>query len=71
MQESIEQIPPIPNHEPISQEPFTNGTLTEKQMQGYDLVIELRGDWLTAIFALFKISLYRLDRPSLQIANND
>ena len=35
----------------------------------YDLIIELRGDWLTAIFGLFKGSRYRLSRASLQIAN--
>ena len=35
----------------------------------YELLIDLRGDWLTAIFALFRFIPYRLDRASLQIAN--
>lgn len=37
--------------------------------QKYDLLIDLRGDWLTTIFALLKAAPYRLDRASLQIAN--
>ena len=38
-------------------------------LQKYDLLIDLRGDWLTVIFALFKGAGYRLDFASLQVAN--
>jgi len=37
--------------------------------QKYDLLIDLRGDWLTTIFALLKVAPYRLERASLQIAH--
>lgn len=37
--------------------------------QKYDLVINLRGDWLTALFSLMKPTRYRLDYAWLQIAN--
>ena len=34
----------------------------------YNLLVELRGDWLTAGFALFGAAPYRLSRASLQLA---
>ena len=38
-------------------------------LKKYDLLIELRGDWLTVIFALLKGASYRLDFASLQTEN--
>lgn len=35
----------------------------------YDLLIDLRGDWLTVLFALLKGTFYRLDLASLQTEN--
>lgn len=35
----------------------------------YNLLIELRGDWLTAGFALFGATSYRLSRAALQVAS--
>jgi lipopolysaccharide heptosyltransferase II len=35
----------------------------------YNLLVELRGDWLTAGFALFGATPYRLSRASLQLAS--
>ena len=39
------------------------------RQQKYDLVIDLRGDWFTALFALMKPTRYRLDYAWLQVAN--
>ncbi len=39
------------------------------RQQKYDLVIDLRGDWFTAFFALMKPTRYRLDYAWLQVAN--
>ena len=39
------------------------------QEQKYDLSIDLRGDWVTTIFALWANIPYRLDRSYLQIGN--
>ena len=43
--------------------------LSRLRQQNYDLVIDLRGDWLTALFALMKPTRYRLDYAWLQVAN--
>ena len=37
--------------------------------QKYDLMVELRGDWRIAWFALFRVTPKRLDRAALQVAN--
>jgi lipopolysaccharide heptosyltransferase II len=39
------------------------------RLKKYDLLIDLRGDWLTVNFALFKGALYRFDLASLQAEN--
>jgi predicted lipopolysaccharide heptosyltransferase III len=39
------------------------------RQQKYDFVIDLRGDWFTAFFALMKPTRYRLDYAWLQVAN--
>ena len=39
------------------------------RLKKYDLLIDLRGDWLTVIFALFKGAYYRIDLASLQAEN--
>ena len=39
------------------------------QEQQYDLLIDLRGDWATMVFALWVNIPYRLDRSHLQIGN--
>ena len=39
------------------------------RLNKYDLLIELRGDWLTVLFALLKSTLYRFDLASLQTEN--
>ncbi len=39
------------------------------RQQKYDLVIDLRGDWFTALFALMKPTRCRLDYAWLQVAN--
>ena len=39
------------------------------RQQKYDLVIDLRGDWFTALFALMKPARYRLDYAWMQVAN--
>ena len=39
------------------------------RQQNYDLVINLRGDWFTALFALMKPARWRLDYAWLQVAN--
>ena len=39
------------------------------QQQKYDLVIDLRGNWVTVLFALMKPTRYRLDYAWLQVAN--
>lgn len=39
------------------------------RLKKYDLLINLRGDWLTVVFALFKAVRYRLDLASLQAKN--
>jgi heptosyltransferase III len=41
----------------------------ELRRRKYDLVIELRGDWTTARFALFKPAPYWFGRAALQLAN--
>ncbi len=41
----------------------------ELRYKKYDLLIELRGDWRFAMFALLRVSSKRLNRASLQIAN--
>ena len=43
--------------------------LSQLRQQKYDLIIDLRGDWLTALFALMKPTRYRLDYAWLQVAN--
>ena len=43
--------------------------LSLMRQQEYDLVIDLRGDWFTALFALMKPTPYRLDYAWLQVAN--
>ena len=37
--------------------------------QKYDLMVELRGDWRVAWFALLRVTPKRLDRAALQVAN--
>ena len=39
------------------------------RQQKYDLVIDLRGDWFTVLFALMKPTRWRLDYAWLQVAN--
>ena len=39
------------------------------RLRKYDLLIDLRGDWLTVLFALSKGASYRLDLASLQTKN--
>ena len=39
------------------------------RLRKYDLLIDLRGDWLTVLFALLKGASYRLDLASLQTEN--
>lgn len=39
------------------------------RQQKYDLVMDLRGDWFSALFALMKPTRYRLDYAWLQVAN--
>ena len=39
------------------------------QREQYDLLIDLRGNWLTVIFALFKTAAYRLALASLQVVS--
>ena len=39
------------------------------RLRKYDLLIDLRGDWVTVLFALLKGASYRLDLASLQIEN--
>ena len=44
-------------------------TLDALRHQKYDLIVDLRGDWLTILYALLKPTRYRLDYAWLQIAN--
>ena len=39
------------------------------RQQEYDMLIELRGDWRFALFALLRVTSKRLNRSSLQIGN--
>ena len=39
------------------------------QEEQYDLLIDLRGDWVTVVFALWANISYRLDRAYLQVGN--
>ena len=44
-------------------------SLLMKLWRQYDLIVDLRGDWLTVTLALLKSSPYRMDRATLQIKN--
>ena len=48
---------------------YQSVALLMKLWRQYDLVVDLRGDWLTVTFALLKSSPYRMDRATLQIEN--
>ena len=41
----------------------------ELRHQKYDLIVELRGDWRTVCFSLFRVAPKRLDRAALQVTN--
>ncbi|MDE0505714.1 MAG: hypothetical protein OXI86_16680, partial [Candidatus Poribacteria bacterium] len=53
---------------PKSQDRVLN-VLSLLRGQKYDLVVNLRGDWVTALFALMRPTRYRLDYAWLQVAN--